>query len=83
MGAHGQDAGRARVTGMSTWEDRMAAHAAERQAAAEAEEFLRDQADDPHAGHGTRLDGSAVYCSCGEFLGVTCVVIEDEPGPLG
>lgn len=55
----------------------MAMRAAERQMAADAEEFLRDQANDPHVGHHTHLRGTAVYCSCGEDRGVTCVVIED------
>lgn len=59
----------------------MAARSAERRTAAEAEDYLRDQADDPHAGHHEHLDGSAVYCSCGKFFGVTSVVVPDLSTP--
>lgn len=33
---------------------------------------------DPHAGHHQHLEGTGVICSCGEFIGVTCVIIPDD-----
>lgn len=31
----------------------------------------------PHAGHDWHLHGTFVICSCGEALGVTCVVVPE------
>lgn len=63
---------------MDTWEERMAAKAELRAAAAKAAK------PDPragHEGHHTHLSGTCVYCSCGEFQGVTCVAFipGDDP----
>jgi hypothetical protein len=54
-----------------TWEERMAAKAAERRAA-------EPEPPDPHEGHHTHCHGNAVWCSCGEFAGVFTVVITAE-----
>lgn len=65
---------------MTSWEERMADRAREREAAREAA-IPRDEngerLDDPHRGHHSHLDGTAVYCSCGEFRGVTTVAFPD------
>jgi hypothetical protein len=66
---------------ISSWEGRMAAQAAGRRTAAEAEDYLREKADDPHAGHHTHLDGGSVYCSCGQYLGMTTFAAEDLDDP--
>jgi hypothetical protein len=58
-----------------SWEERMAARAKERRVKAETEARRTEDANDPHGGHHEHLDGTAVYCSCGEFLGVTCVAV--------
>lgn len=56
----------------------MAARAATRAAAARASE---PAAEDPHAGHHGHLAGTAVYCSCGQLLGVTCVAFDGDYVP--
>ena len=61
------------TAGDEGWEERMAARAAVRRERAEAAERAREEANDPHAGHHGHLIGTAVYCSCGEFEGITCV----------
>ena len=55
---------------MTSWEDRMAQNQARRPVIEAAGE------DHTHDGHHTHLRGSCVECSCGEFFGVTCVVID-------
>lgn len=62
---------------MSTWEERMSLRAAER-ARKEMERQQRED-EDLHADHHIHLDGASVYCSCGEFHGITCVIIPDDP----
>ena len=67
---------------MSTWEDRMAAQSAAKGRAYEQERERERQAihgeyDRIHGSHHTHLDGTSVYCSCGEFHGVTCVAFPD------
>jgi hypothetical protein len=57
-----------------SWEERMAERAAGRLAA---ERELKE-AEDPHRDHHFHLQGTAVYCSCGEWRGVTCVAFPDE-----
>lgn len=64
-----------------SWEARMAAKAAERSLAAEAEAELARIGDDPHREHHGHLRGSGVECSCGKFLGVTCVAISEDHDP--
>lgn len=59
---------------MSTWEERMSIRAKARMAAAEAQE----RANDPHREHHAHLAGTSVYCSCGEFQGVTCVAFDSD-----
>ena len=63
---------------MSTWEERMAASAAERREAAEAEQRRLDEENDPHRDHHTHLNGTMVQCSCGENFGITCVALPPE-----
>lgn len=60
----------------------MAAQAAVRREAAEAEQRRIEDENDPHRDHSAHLEGTAVVCSCGEFFGVTCVAFEpDLPAP--
>lgn len=63
---------------MSTWEERMAEKTEARNIIAEAEQIALEDATDPHKGHHHHLRGTAVECSCGEFFGVTCVVLPPE-----
>jgi hypothetical protein len=67
---------------MSTWEERMSQRAKARMAAAEAAAEADRIANDPHGDHHEHLDGTAVYCSCGEFRGVTCVAFSGEPAAV-
>jgi hypothetical protein len=57
--------------GNDTWAQRMSQRAAIREAARQAEA----ETNDPHRDHHTHLIGTSVYCSCGEFQGITCVVV--------
>lgn len=36
---------------------------------------------DPHSGHHVHLSGMGVYCSCGEYLGITTIALEERPNP--
>lgn len=55
----------------------MAAQAAVRQEIFEAEE----RRVDPHADHHRHLEGTAVYCSCGQFRGITTVAFDEDYDP--
>jgi hypothetical protein len=58
---------------VSTWEERMAERAARRREIARAKEEQERQWE--HSGHHQHLDLASVYCSCGEFFGVTTVSV--------
>ena len=62
---------------MSSWEQRMSQRAESRRA----QEAAREAAEHPlvkgHEGHHFHLAGTAVYCSCGEYRGVTSVAFEE------
>jgi hypothetical protein len=54
-----------------TWEERMAAKAAERRAA-------EPSPVDPHEGHHIHHRGNAAWCSCGKFAGIFSIAIMPE-----
>lgn len=68
---------------MSTWEERMAI-----QSRAKGRHYLQEQERQRqaayseynriHGGHHRHLQGTAVYCSCGQFEGITCVAFPPE-----
>lgn len=62
---------------MSTWEERMAANAAVRRRIFEAEERRVDS----HVDHHSHLDGTTVYCSCGQFRGIITVAFGEDYDP--
>lgn len=57
---------------MSSWEERMAVKAAARRAA-------EPEPVDPHADHHTHYRGNSIWCSCGAFMGVFSIIIEEDP----
>jgi len=54
------------------WEARTARRAAARAVGQKAAD------PDPHDGHHSHLQGTSVWCSCGEWGGVTCVAFDEE-----
>ncbi|WP_328344836.1 hypothetical protein [Micromonospora sp. NBC_00421] len=60
------------------WEARMAARARQRAERREAARLAEKAAADPHRTHHTHLIGTSTVCSCGEYQGVTCVVIDPD-----
>ena len=68
---------------MSTWEERMAL-----QSEAKGRSYLKERKrqqqaaggeyDRIHGGLHVHLQGTSVYCSCGQFNGVTCVAFPSE-----
>lgn len=66
-----------------TWEDRMAARTRARgrhheQVQNRAQQAISDEYERVHGARHRHLEGTAVYCSCGEFHGLTCVALPPE-----
>ena len=61
---------------MTTGEERMAARAQVRKR--EQQPAADSEYDRVHGTHHAHLKGTSVYCSCGEFHGITCVAFPPE-----
>ncbi len=56
----------------------MAARARQRAERRETARRAEEAANNPHRDHHTHLIGTSTWCSCGEFRGVICVVIDPD-----